>query len=151
MLKNSIFLTVISGVLIFATQKIISELYIAPIIDFKKCLAKIETSMVRWSFLYKFEYKNNGLVGANGTMDEAIENFRKELNNLATELLGAYSSLPFLEKKWLQIKGIDISEAKSALLGLSVTIGSKGDWNTEESKAEKEIDRVYKYLRFEKK
>lgn len=150
-LNNPIFLTVISGVLIFAIQKLISELWIAPIIEFRKCLAKIETSMNRWDFLSKYTYKKSNLVSASGTMDEAIENFRKELNSLTTELVGSYNSLPFLGKLWLQkVRRINISEAKPALLTLSVTISSEGDWSTGESKAEKEIDNIYKYLKFKK-
>lgn len=86
-------------------------------------------------------------MGPNGSMDEAIENFRRELGNLATELIGAYNSLYFLEKFWLKLKGINVGEAKSALLTLSVTLGV---WKAGESKAEKEIEKVYKYLRFEK-
>lgn len=150
-LNNPIFLTVISGVLIFAIQKLISELWVVPIVEFRKCLAKIETSMDRWGFLYKYTYKNNNLVNADGAMDEAIENFRRELSYLTTELVGSYNSLPFLEKLWLKkVRMINISEAKPALLALSAVISSEGDWKTGESKAEKEIAKVYKYLRFGK-
>ncbi|KKU81691.1 MAG: hypothetical protein UY07_C0011G0011 [Parcubacteria group bacterium GW2011_GWA1_47_8] len=147
-INSEAFLIVISGVLIFIFQNLISQLWISPIVEFKKCMSKIDTLLARWGFLYKFEYgKSQSLSSPNGTMDEAIENFRKEIGNFATELIGAYNSLPLLEKLWLRVRGIDVKSAKPALLTLSVSISAEDDWKTGASKAKSEMDKIYKYLR----
>jgi hypothetical protein len=149
--KSDVFIIVISGVVIFAAQKLISEIWISPNLEFQRCLAKIETLMSRAYSLYKFEYKNNNMISSAGApMDVEIENIRKELNIATYELIGAHSMLFMPEKWWLKIRGIDVRKAKSALLTLSVIICSKGDWSTAESKAEKEMKKVYKYLKFGK-
>lgn len=149
-INSEAFLIVISGVLIFTLQNLISQLWISPIVEFKKCLAKIETLMARWSVLHKYEYKNNNLVTADGTMDEAIENFKKELSRLTTELIGTYNALPLIEKWWLKMKGVDVNKTKRALLTLSVIISVKGDWSTGESKAGIEINKIHENLKFRK-
>ena len=149
-INSEAFLIVISGVLIFALQNLISQLWISPAIDFRKCLSKIETSLARWSFLHRFEYKKNNLASAEGTMDQVIENFKKEISNLVTELIGSYNLLPAPEKWYLNIKGVDINKAKQSLLALSVLVASKGDWNTGDSKAKGEMNKIYTYLKFKK-
>jgi len=49
-INSEAFLIVISGVLIFTIQNLVLKLWILPIVDFKKCLAKIETLLSRYSF-----------------------------------------------------------------------------------------------------
>ncbi len=49
-INSKVFLIVISGVLIFTIQNLVLKLWISPIVDFKKCLAKIETLLNRYVF-----------------------------------------------------------------------------------------------------
>jgi len=48
--NSEAFLIIISGVLIFTIQNLVLRLWISPIVDFKKCLAKIETLLNRYAF-----------------------------------------------------------------------------------------------------
>ena len=66
-ITSEAFLIVISGVVIFTLQNLISQLWISPIVEFKKCLAKIETLLTRYAFLCDFEYGSN-----NGMMEEGV-------------------------------------------------------------------------------
>src|SRR3990167_11475015 len=95
-INSEAFLIVISGVVIFTLQNLVSQLWISPIVEFRKCLARIETLLTRYAFLCGFEYGSNG-----GMMDAEIEYFRRELKNITSEILGVYSILPKLEKWWL--------------------------------------------------
>ena len=143
-INNEVFLIVISGVLIFTIQNLILKLWILPIVDFKKCLAKIETLLNRYAFLYAFEYGTN-----NGVMDSEIEYFRKELRNMTSEMLGNYYALPCLEKIWLKkIWNIDIHKAKSEMFTLSNFISTHRDILKEKTQAEISIGKIPKYLNF---
>jgi|SRR3989344_1435973 len=143
-LNSEAFLIVISGVVIFTVQNLISQLWIAPMVEFKKCLAKIETLLTRYSFLSSFEYGSN-----NGTMDSDIEYFRKELKNLTSEMIGTYSMLPRLEKWWLKKRhGVDIIKAKTEMLTLSAVVSTRKDIMKEKSRAEMAIENIPKLLNF---
>lgn len=148
-INSEAFLIVISGVFIFAFQKLLSQLWIAPTVDFKKCLSRIESSMNRWDFLYMYTEGKNNLVGSDGlSMDERIKIFRKELSGLVFDLISTYNALPGVEKLWVKIaRRINIKDAKHSILTLSTNIAKDGDWKTGESKAESEIKNVYKHLK----
>ncbi|MDD2730698.1 MAG: hypothetical protein PHW33_01075 [Candidatus Portnoybacteria bacterium] len=153
--KIEIFLTILGGILIFVIQKLISEIWLYPNFEFQKCLARIETLIIRSYSLYKFEYKNESnknWTSSKGTsMDLEIEGIRKELNVATFELIGAFNILFVLEKWWLKAKGIDACRAKPALLTLSVAICSKGSWSLDANgsfKIEAQMDRVCNLLKF---
>lgn len=143
-LNSEVFLIVISGVLIFTIQNLVSQLWILPIVDFKKCLAKIETLLTRYAFLSCFEYGSN-----NEIMDKDIEYFRRELKNLTSEMIGTYSILPKLERCWLRRQhGINIIKAKTEMLTLSAVVSTKKDLQKESSRAEGAIKNISNYLNF---
>ena len=48
-LNSEAFLIVISGVAIFTLQNLISQLWILPLVEFKKCLAKIGRYPIYWT------------------------------------------------------------------------------------------------------
>ena len=141
-LNSEAFLIVISGVIIFALQNIVSQLWISPIVEFKKCLARIEALLTRYAFLSDHVQGSN-----NGMMDNDIEHFRKELKNLVSEMLCTYSVLPEPEKWWLKnIKKINIIKAKTEILTLSAVVSTEKDVMKEKSRAETAIENIPKYL-----
>ena len=143
-LNSEAFLIIISGVVIFTLQNLISQLWISPIVEFRKCLARIETLLTRYAFLCGFEYGSNG-----GMMDAEIEYFRRELKNITSEILGVYSILPKLEKWWLRKRyGIDIIKAKTEILTLSAVVSTKKDIEKEKPRSETAIENIPKYLNF---
>ena len=143
-LNSEAFLIVISGVIIFTLQNLISQLWISPIIEFKKCLAKIETLLTRYAFLSNFEYGSNG-----GIMDAEIDYFRKELKNLTSEMLGDYNVLPKLERCFLKkLYGINIIKAKTEILTLSAVVSTKNDVMKVKPRSEIAIKNIPKYLNF---
>ncbi|MCR4275734.1 MAG: hypothetical protein NUV83_03250 [Candidatus Wolfebacteria bacterium] len=143
-INSEAFLIVISGVVIFTLQNLISQLWILPLVEFKKCLAKIETLLTRYAFLCNFKYNSNG-----GLMDAEIEYFRKELKNLVAEMLGTYNILPGFERWWFKkIKKINILKAKTEILTLSAVVSTKNDVAKERPRAEIAIENIPKYLNF---
>ena len=143
-INSEALLIIISGVLIFTFQKLASQLWISPVVDFKKCLAKIETLLNRYAFLCRFEYGTN-----NGMMDSDIEYFREELKNITSEMLGDYYVLPYPMKIWFKkIRNIDIHKAKSEILTLSAVISTNKNVLKEKSRAEISIENIPKYLNF---
>ena len=152
LVTSEVSLIVISGVLIFSFQKLVSQLWISPVIDFKKCLSKIESLMNRWDFLYKYTEGKNNYVGSDGLlMDERIKLFRKELSELVFELVMTYNLLPALEKLWIRyVYRLNIKSAKSSMLILSTSVAKESDWKTGDSISEKEINNIYTYLRLSK-
>ena len=143
-INSEAFLIVISGVIIFTLQNLISQLWISPIVEFKKCLARIETLLTRYAFLSRFEYDTNG-----GIMNSDTEYFRRELKNLTSEMLGSYSILPKSEKWWLKKRyGIDIIKAKTEMLTLSAVVSTHDDVHKVEPRAEIAIKNIPKYLNF---
>ena len=145
-INSEAFLIVVSGVIIFTLQNLISQLWIFPIVEFKKCLARIETLLTRYAFLCDFEYNTNG-----GMMNNDIEHFRRELKNLTSELIGTYNILPKLEKWWLKRRyGINIIKAKMEMLTLSAVVSTPKDVLKEKPRAEVAIENIPKYLNFQK-
>ena len=143
-LNSEAFLIIISGVVIFALQNLISQLWISPIVEFRKCSAKIETLLTRYAFLCDFEYNSN-----NGSVDSDIEYFRRELKNLVAEMLGTYNILPKIERWWLRKRyGIDILKAKTEMLTLSAVVSTKKDVMKENPRAEIAIKNIPRYLNF---
>jgi hypothetical protein len=143
-LNSEAFLIVISGVVIFTLQNLIFQLWILPLVEFKKCLAKIETLLSRYAYLCKFEYNSNS-----GLMDAEIEYFCKELKNLTSEMIGTYNILPRPEKWWFEdIKKINIMKAKAEILTLSAVVSTKKDVIKEKPRAEIAIENIPKYLNF---
>ena len=144
LLKSEAFLIVISGVLIFTIQNLISQLWIFPIIEFKKCVAKIETLLTRYAFLSMFEFGSNSEI-----IDRDIEYFRVELKNLTSEIIGVYNMLPKLEKWWLKKRySIDTIKVKTEILILSSVVGIKDDLKKDKSRSEIAIENISKYLNF---
>ena len=139
---GEVFLIVISGVLIFTIQNLVLKLWILPIVDFKKCLAKIETLLNRYAFLYAVEYGTS-----NKAMDSEIEYFRKELRDIISEMLGTYYVLPYLYRK-IWIGKIDVYKAKSEMFTLSCFISTHKDVLKEKTQAEISIEKISKYLNF---
>ena len=143
-LNSEAFLIVISGVVIFTLQNLISQLWISPIVELKKCLARIETLLTRYAFLCGFEYDTNG-----GIMNNDIEYFRRELKNLTSEMIGAYNILPKIEKWWLRKRyRIDIIKAKTEMLTLSAVVSTKKDVREVKPRSEIAIKNIPKYLNF---
>lgn len=107
--------------------------------------------MNRWDFLHLYtEGKTGSLADSHGSMDERIKFFRMELNNVTTELIYTYNSLPFLEKWLLGVQGFDVKKAKTSLLTLSSQVAKEGDWKLKGSESAKEIENVYSYLKLSK-
>ena len=145
-INSEAFLIVISGVVIFTLQNLVSQLWISPIVEFKKCLARIETLLTRYSFLAGFEHGSN-----NGMMDSDIEHFRNELKNLTSEMIGVYSILPKLEKLWLKrMYKVDIIKAKTEMLTLSAVVSTRADVMSVKPRAEVAIENIPKHLNFSK-
>ena len=139
---SEVFLIVISGVLIFTIQNLVLKLWILPIVDFKKCLAKIETLLSRYAFLYAHEHGTN-----NGIMDSEIEYFLKELRDIISKMLGDYYVLPnFYRKIWL--RKIYIHKAKSEMFVLSNVVSTHKDVLKEKTQTEISIEKISKYLNF---
>jgi len=108
--------------------------------------------MIHAFSLNKWEYQKNNLKSSKGTsMDEEIENFRKELNMVTYELVGAYCGLFLLEKWWLRILRINVCRARPALLTLSVIICSKDSWDLKdgEFKVEKQMNKICELLKMD--
>ena len=151
--NSEVFIIVISGVVIFAFQKLISDIWINPNLDFSKSLSKIETLLVKSRGMYRYTYKKNNSVSSSGlTMDEEIENLRKEINMATWQLISSYHSLFFAEKLWLKLLRVDIDKARPSLMTLSVTICSENDWKQSDGGpiSGKEIDKIYNHLRIKK-
>jgi|SRR3989344_148021 len=143
-INSEAFLIVISGVVIFTLQNLVSQLWISPIVEFKKCLARIEALLTRYAFLSAHEQDLN-----NGIMNNDIKHFKKELKNLVSEMLCTYNVLPELEKWWFKnIKKINIIKAKTEMLTLSAVVSTKKDIEKEKSRAETAIENIPKYLNF---
>lgn len=145
-INSEAFLIVVSGVIIFTLQNLISQLWVSPIVEFKRCLARIETLLTRYAFLCDFEYGTNG-----GMMNDDIEHFRRELKNLTSEMIGTYSILPKPEKWWLKRwYGINIIKAKMEMLTLSAVVSTPKDVLKEKPRAEIAVENILKYLNFPK-
>ena len=148
---SEVFLIVISGVLVFAIQKIISDVWIVRNIDFQKCLARIEILLIRANKMYLWtEGKNNMITSEGITFDGYVKAVRKKINLATYELIRSYNSLFFLDKLWLKIRGRRIPKSVPELLSLSVSLSSEKDWRGSESTAKENIDNVFNYLKLNK-
>lgn len=142
--NNEIFLIVFSGVVIFTAQRLISDLWISPNIEFQKCMGKIDTLLIRYEFLCDYEHGSNG--GAN---DDDVKFFKQELKNATTELIGGFNALFFAEKWWLKsARRINIHQTKPELLILSNVVSTRKDIYKEDPLSKKAIKRIRKYLKF---
>ena len=141
---SDIFLAVISGVLIFTLQKLISQLWISPLVKFKKCLARIEAFLNRYASLCYFKYgKNNGMA------DYDIKYFQKELRSMVSWMLVTYSILPKPEKWWLKKHyKINIRKAQTEMLTLVSVIGTMQGIENGKTRAEIAIENIAKHLNF---
>lgn len=142
-ITSEAFLIVISGVLIFTAQKLISELWIAPIITFKKCLAKLETLLILYEFLCGYEYGSN-----NGANDADVDYFRQELKNIVTELVGTFNVLPLFEKWILWVRRVNVQQVKPELRILFARISTREDVMEEIPRSKKAIANIRTYLKF---
>lgn len=141
--NSEAFLIVFSGVLIFTVQKLISDLWIAPNIEFQKCMGKIDTLLIRYEFLCGYEYGSNG--GAN---DDDVNFFRKEIRDAVMDLVGKFRALLFIERLWLEWRGVNINQAKPQLLRLSQIISTKKDVEKVVPDAKVKIEEIRKNLKF---
>ena len=71
-INGDLFLIVFSGVVIFVAQRLISDLWITPNIEFEKCLGKIDTLLIKYEFLCGYEFGSN-----DGANDEDVRFFKK--------------------------------------------------------------------------
>lgn len=142
---------IIIGLIIFAVQKIISDIWIMPNIEFRRCLAKMETLLLRACDMYKWtEGKGKMISGAGVSFDETVKVLRSDLSNTTWELIGLYNSLYFIDKWWLKLKKVDILKARTHLLSTSVMVYSSNDWKNGESESIKHIKKANEYLGFVK-
>lgn len=138
------FQIVLSGVLIFTAQRLISDLWISPNIEFQKCLGKIDALLIRYEFLCGYEQGSN-----NGANDEDVKFFKQELKSVVMDLVGKFRSLFFLERLWLTYaRKINVNQAKPLLLYLSQIVSTKKDVTEVESKAKKAIEDIRLNLKF---
>lgn len=114
--SNSIFWTIISGVLIFILGQIFVEAILKPHKRFKELKAKISYSLVLYGNIY-----SSPLIREMSSVAELgeYEAVGSELRKLASELTG------YLEERWSvtgKVNSNNISKAASALIGLSNTL-----------------------------
>jgi hypothetical protein len=146
------FSIVISGVFIFVIQKIISDIWIAPRIDFQKSLARIEVLVIRANKMFRHtEGEDNNMVTSEGIpFNQYVKVVRKKINLATFKLIESYNSLFFLDKIWLKIRGRHIHKSIPELLSLSVFISSKKDWKGERAISEEKINNISNYLKLNK-
>jgi hypothetical protein len=138
------FSLILTGVVIFTVQRLISDLWISPNIEFQKCLGRLETLLIRYEFLCGYEFGSN-----NGTNDGDVVFFKQEIKTIVTDLIGNFTALFFAEKWWLKhVRKINIHQTKPQLLILSDTISTRKDVIKEEPRAEKAIENIRKNLKF---
>jgi len=136
-LSSEAFLIVISGVVIFSVQKIISELWIRPLVRFFEVRGKLEVLILRYSYLSQVS------LGVSDRTDSEIFIFKDSLRELAGELIAYYNTLPFLEKFWIEkVKRIKVKDSKKSLIQLSNIVATPSDVNKPVTLASEVIDRV---------
>ena len=96
-INGDLFLIVFSGVVIFVAQRLISDLWITPNIEFEKCLGKIDTLLIKYEFLCGYEFGSN-----DGANDEDVRFFKKELRFIASDIVGKFRALFFAERCWVK-------------------------------------------------
>ncbi len=133
----------LTGILIFAFQQVLLELWIKPIKEFNLVLKKLE------SFLIHYAYLSQPLWGQSGKLDGELEEGQDKMREYAGDLVASYSSLLFLEKLWLlKVKKYNILEARRSLIRLSNLIGNKDEGINLRIEAASAIDNIKKCLNF---
>lgn len=131
LLDKDVYLIIISGVLIFVVQKLISDLWILPNIEFQKCLGKLDVLLIRYEFLCGYEYGSN-----EGSNDEDGDYFKAELKNIVMDLISKYRALFSAERWWCRyVLKINVNQTKPQILLLSQLISTKKDVMVVDSKA----------------
>jgi len=149
--NSEVFVIVMSGVLIFTLQQLISQLWIPPFVKFKECITDIESLMNRWDVLHRFTEGKNTSIDSHGKMDDRIKEYRIELNEIATRLVYRYNALSWISKIWYRfVRRFDFKKAKGALLTLSTTVSAKNDYASGKSKSSEEIEKIYSALKISK-
>ena len=138
------FLIVFSGVVIFVAQRLISDLWVSPNIEFQKCMGRIDTLLIRYEFLSGYVYGSN-----DGANDDDVNFFREETRDVVMDLVGKFRALFFIERLWLEyVRGININDTKPLLLLLSQKISTKKDIGKEVPDANIIIEKIRENLKF---
>lgn len=144
-INSEALLIIFSGVVIFTAQRLISDLWISPHLEFKKSMGRIDVLLIRYEFLSDHEYGSSG-----GGNDEDIVFFRQEIRNTVVDLVGKFRALFFIERWWLEyIRRININQTKPQLLYLSQIISTNKDVIREVPDAKKLIEGIRGNLKFE--
>ena len=110
----TVFLTVISGVLIFVLGQTILKLLIEPVNDMKKAIGDVAYTLLQYSNAY-----GNVEVISDAAK---LANIRNEIRTLGSNLLRCISVIPFYKtaRKWFFLpREEEVEEAISCLIGLS--------------------------------
>jgi methyl-accepting chemotaxis protein len=113
--SNTVFLTVISGVIVFILSQLFMELLIKPLARYNAIKAKIAYNLV----YYANVYHNPIDLGATGDIQELPQKYNEASDNLrklAAEIAGFAEERSMLS---LFVKASRISEVQSSLIGLS--------------------------------
>ena len=125
----NIFLTIISGVIIFVVGQIILKLFVEPWQKQRECIAKISNNLLLYANVY-------GTVGA--TSIEETKAISLEIRKLAAELIESCHRIPFYEQitKTKIFPSLEtILKVQKNLIGLSNSLNN-GDSNKNYDKAE---------------
>ena len=135
-----VFLTIITGVLVFVVSQLLLKLVIEPVQQLKRVISNISFALILYANVWP-------VAGLPLEEDKEIEKIYNEFNKLASLLNASRDLIPIYH----QIKKIfylptakEISSAKSALIGLSNIIlkspnGKRGDSSDRRYGYEKEI------------
>lgn len=85
----SIFLTIISGVIVFVIGQTILKLFVEPWQTQRECIAKISNNLLLYANVY-------GTVGATGIDETKI--ISVEIRKLAAELIASCNRIPYYEQ-----------------------------------------------------
>ena len=113
--SNTVFLTVISGVIVFVLSQLFMELLIKPLAPYNAIKAKIAYNLV----YYANVYHNPIDLGTTGGIHEVPQNYKEASDNLrklAAEIAGFAEERSMLS---LFVRASRISEVQSSLIGLS--------------------------------
>jgi hypothetical protein len=131
------FLIVLSGVVIFTAQKIISELWIKPLVKFLETRGKLEVLILRYAYLSQVS------LGISKRTDEEIYLFKDTLRELAGELIASYNILPRFEKWWIvNLRNIKVTESSRSIIQLSNLVSTPSDVNRPITLASETIDKI---------
>lgn len=134
--SNTVFLTVISGVIVFVISQLIMELLIKPLGRYNAIKAKIAYNLVYYANVYHNPI-DLGTIGDNQSLPQNYNEASDNLRKLAAEIAGFAEERSMLS---IFIKTSRISEVQSSLIGLSN--GCKGrniDYLIEHNEKREEI------------